>query len=88
MREAGFDAIDVRDAGLRGCSDDAVRRYAREDSRVVVTGDLAFGNILDHPPGSHAGVVLARFANEDGIEHVCSTIIAALRALSSDDIES
>lgn len=37
---AGYDAIDARDIGLRGQSDEAVHERAVEEHRVVVTSDL------------------------------------------------
>ncbi len=37
LRDAGFDAVDVRDVGLRGKSDDEVFAYACQDNRLIIT---------------------------------------------------
>jgi predicted nuclease of predicted toxin-antitoxin system len=53
MLDAGLEAQDVRDVGLRGRHDDAVLDHARTNKQVLVTGDLGFGNLLRFPFGSH-----------------------------------
>jgi len=57
LRGAGLDAVDVRDVGLRGCTDEEVLEFAVRESRVVVTADIGFGNILRFPLGEHAGIL-------------------------------
>jgi predicted nuclease of predicted toxin-antitoxin system len=61
LREEAFGAEDVRDVGLRGRHDDHVFARAQSGGLVLVSGDLGFSNILRYPPGSHAGIVIARF---------------------------
>jgi predicted nuclease of predicted toxin-antitoxin system len=60
LLEAGHDVSDVRDIGLRGAADDAVAAKAREEARILVSGDLDFANAVRFPPGSHPGIVVAR----------------------------
>ena len=36
LRDAGFDAVDVRDVGLRGKSDAEVFEYAQEENRLLI----------------------------------------------------
>lgn len=57
LRELGFDAISVAEAGLSGVPDTKVREFAVESGRVLVTLDSDFGNILRFPPAGTPGVI-------------------------------
>jgi predicted nuclease of predicted toxin-antitoxin system len=50
LREAGYDAVDVRDVGLRGKHDQIVFEYAQKEGRILITCDLGFANTLTFPP--------------------------------------
>ena len=65
LRSAGHEALDVRDIGLRGHSDQDVFRAAQQRGAVLVSGDRGFANILSHPPGSHAGILIAHFPKNE-----------------------
>ena len=82
LRAAGHDAVDVRDAGLRGAPDIDIFRYAQTHSYAIVTGDLGFGNELAYPPSSHCGVMVTRFPSDIPIQTLMQAIIDALQALS------
>ena len=86
LREAGFDAEDVRDVGLRGRRDDQILQYATSRSLAVLTGDVGFGNTTRFPLGAHTGVVVARFPNEVPISVLNDAIVRAIRGLSEEDI--
>ena len=87
LRATGLDAVDVRDAGLRGRSDRDVFAFAVSDRRAVVTGDLGFGNVLAFPPATHHGVLVARFPNTTPVRVLNDAILAAVRALTDEDID-
>jgi len=40
----GYEALDVRDCGLRGKSDGDVFEFARKEEAVILTADVGFGN--------------------------------------------
>lgn len=61
LREAGFGAEDVRDAGLRGRSDAEVRAAAVRRGMALVTADLEFANPNVFPDGFPAGLVVCRY---------------------------
>jgi predicted nuclease of predicted toxin-antitoxin system len=63
LAQAGHDAVDARDCGLRGASDDAVHTRAVADERILVSGDTDFANALRFPPGTHPGIVVLRIPN-------------------------
>jgi predicted nuclease of predicted toxin-antitoxin system len=60
LREQGHRARHVRHIGMRGARDEALFSEAQERSWIIVTRDLGFGNLLDYPPGTHAGIVILR----------------------------
>jgi predicted nuclease of predicted toxin-antitoxin system len=46
LRDAGHDAVHVRDIGLRTASDDEIIDYAISTDRIVVSHDTDFGTLL------------------------------------------
>ena len=68
LRDAGFDAVDVRDVGLRGKSDALVYAYAQEEQRLLITCDLGFSNILKFPPSQSVGLLVVRIPDSEPIE--------------------
>jgi predicted nuclease of predicted toxin-antitoxin system len=83
---AGIEALDVRDAGLRGRPDSEIAARAREEGRVLVSADLGFANILSYPTGSHPGIVIARFPSETPVSTLNDAIVAAIAGLSQEEI--
>jgi predicted nuclease of predicted toxin-antitoxin system len=60
LREQGHRARHVGDVGLRGASDETIFARAQDEGWIIVTRDLGFGNFLDYPLGTHAGIVVLR----------------------------
>jgi predicted nuclease of predicted toxin-antitoxin system len=52
LREAGYEADDVRDLGLSGHTDRQIFDQAQSRAAAVLSGDSDFANILLFPPGS------------------------------------
>ena len=46
LRDAGHDAVHVRDIGLRTASDDEIIDYAISTDRIVISHDTDFGTLL------------------------------------------
>ena len=86
LREEGIDTADVRDVGLRGCSDEEILEYAVQESRAVLTADVGFGNILRFALGEHCGILLARFPNEVSVSDLNAALLAAIRLLSEEEV--
>ena len=86
LRTSGADARDVRDVGLRGKADRAVFEFAVANHLVLLTADLGFANILRFPPGSHAGIAVARFPDELPTSAMNASIRAALDGISDEDL--
>lgn len=60
LREAGHDALAVLEAGLGGAKDDAVRQFALDQKRTLVTIDSDFSHIVRYPPAGTPGVIWLR----------------------------
>jgi predicted nuclease of predicted toxin-antitoxin system len=82
LREAGYDAVDVRDVGLRGKHDQTVFEYAQKEGRILITCDLGFANTLAFPPTEHQGVIVVRIPDTVSIPAFNSEILNAITRLS------
>jgi predicted nuclease of predicted toxin-antitoxin system len=78
LRDAGFDAVDVRDVGLRGKSDALVFAYAQREERLLITCDLGFSNILRFPPAENVGLLVVRIPDSEPIESFNHEILRAV----------
>jgi predicted nuclease of predicted toxin-antitoxin system len=78
LASAGHEALDARDAGLRGQPDDEVAGRAAAEGRIVVTADLDFSNALRFPPGTHPGIVVARLPADWSPDVLANRIVTAV----------
>ncbi len=60
----GHEADTVRAEGLTGAPDPQVVSAAAAEGRVLITLDRGMGDIRAYPPGSHAGIVVLRLADQ------------------------
>jgi len=86
LREAGHEVEDVRDAGLRGCTDEEVIAYARARGAVLITADKGFANILRFPLGTHAGILVQRMPNELSVPELNRRLLQALMRMEGEDL--
>jgi predicted nuclease of predicted toxin-antitoxin system len=84
LRENGHDAVAVIEAGLSGEPDDAVRSYAIESGRVLMTLDADFANILRFPPSDTPGVIRLKIhpPTEQAIRELIDKTLHALKDTS------
>lgn len=66
IRRAVSDTLTVTDEGLSGILDPQLWETVQKEGRFLISGDKAFANIRQYPPGTHAGVLLLR-PNENGV---------------------
>jgi predicted nuclease of predicted toxin-antitoxin system len=66
IRRVVPDTLTVMDEGLSGILDSELWKTTQKERRFLVTGDKAFANIRQYPPGSHSGVLLLR-PDKEGI---------------------
>lgn len=60
LTEAGFESVHVLDRGLGGASDDTVLAIAAAESRVLLSADTDFGEILARSRALEPSVVTFR----------------------------
>lgn len=86
LRQAGHAAVDVRDVGLRGRSDDEVFARAQVTGAALITADKGFSNVLSFPPGTHAGLIVVRVPNELPTPQVNREVLRALAELEGEEL--
>jgi predicted nuclease of predicted toxin-antitoxin system len=87
LRQAGHEAEDVRDVGLRGHSDQEVFDRAQAQGAILVTADKDFANILRFPLGSHAGIIVSRVPDRLPTQRVNEELLQALGRLKGQDLK-
>jgi predicted nuclease of predicted toxin-antitoxin system len=86
LRQAGHEAEDVRDVGLRGHSDQEVFDRAQAQGAILVTADKDFANILRFPLGSHAGIIVVRVPDRLPTQRVNEELLQALARLKGQKL--
>jgi predicted nuclease of predicted toxin-antitoxin system len=86
LRSAGYDAIDVRDAGLRGADDGRIFAFAQASSATLITADHDFANVLTFRLGTHTGIMIVRIPNQFPNEVVNREILRALNEMREEDL--
>jgi predicted nuclease of predicted toxin-antitoxin system len=86
LKEMGFIALDVRDCGLRGKTDEEIFEYAQREKAIIFTADRGIGSTLRFPLGTHCGIVVAHFPNELSTADLNVQIQKALNKLKEDDL--
>lgn len=46
LRDAGHDAVHIRDIGMAACSDNEIFDFAEQERRIILSADTDFGTIL------------------------------------------
>jgi predicted nuclease of predicted toxin-antitoxin system len=84
LRQAGHDAIHVRDRLLAKATDEEIVSVAESEDRVVVSADTDFGTILAHRAGAKPSVVLFRGATPRRAAQQVALILANLSSIEDD----
>lgn len=82
LEQLGHEALHVRTLGLQRAPDHDIVDRARADSRVVLTFDLDFGEILALGVLDKPSVILFRLADEraESVNRRLSTVLSERRA--------
>lgn len=76
IQQHGYEAIDIRDAGLRGAADVDIAAYAQKHGLCLLSGDMDFADIRNYPPEKYFGIVVLRLP----AMAASSTILTLLRS--------
>jgi predicted nuclease of predicted toxin-antitoxin system len=75
---AGHDVDTVVEENLAGATDPQVVAAAAATGRLLITLDRGLGDIRTYPPGSHAGILVLRPADQS-----VPTVVAALAEVAT-----
>ena len=82
LRDAGHDAIHVRDLGLQSAADEVIFERAQADNRIVISADTDFGTLLALRQTRQPSVILFRQAQMRFAERQADLLLLNLPAIA------
>lgn len=82
FRNAGHDAIHVRDIGFADADDVTIFERAATENRIVVSADTDFGTLLALRQSSKPSVILFRLKGRRMPHHQAELLLANLESLA------
>ena len=87
LRNAGHDAITVREEGLAGAIDEKIFAAATGEGRALITLDYDFAQTLRFPPETGAGVAVLELGGRASLPALLDRLRALLANLESYALE-
>ncbi len=81
FRSSGYDAETVFSESMQGCSDQFLIQKCREESRVLITLDTHFSNIIAYPPEKNDGILVLRVRDQSK-ETILKTVAELLSGVN------
>lgn len=83
LADHGHDVDTVADEGLAGSADPTVVAEATTADRLLITLDRGLGDLRRYPPGSRAGIIVVRIADQSA----AAARAAVTELLSTSDLK-
>lgn len=84
LREAGHDAVHVRERNLQAASDAEILAVAEQEGRVIVSADTDFGTLLTLRSKRQPSFLLLRRQRDLGPSVTASLLIDTLPRITAD----
>jgi predicted nuclease of predicted toxin-antitoxin system len=84
LREAGHDAVHTLERGLEQADDDVLLDVARDEQRIVISGDTDFGALLALARQKSPSVILFRSRHHRTAEQQAGVILEHINDLADD----
>ncbi len=84
LRQAGHDAVHVREYGLERATDEEIFRRAVEEERIILSADTDFGTLIVRWGSPRPSVILFRKGVERRPERQVALLLANLSKIAGD----